>query len=116
MKVSGLSSMEKAELHRFRLMEKYGKIWRERVKKGTLFGYLEVFDFSFTFFFSIPVPFHSSSSVLAAFHAVQPFQSVGASLHLQHDRLPVSGRGQAEANPGPSLWVSGEALDISMGH
>lgn len=33
-KASDLSSMDKKKLHEFRLMEKYGKIWRERVQKG----------------------------------------------------------------------------------
>ena len=33
-KVTELASMDKETLHQFRLMEKYAKIWRERVKKG----------------------------------------------------------------------------------
>lgn len=35
-KVSELGSMSKEEVHQFRLMEKYGNIWRDRVKKGEL--------------------------------------------------------------------------------
>lgn len=34
MKASKLSSMDKEELRQFRLTEKYGKIWREKVQKG----------------------------------------------------------------------------------
>lgn len=33
-KVSELSSMSKEEVHRFWIMEKYGNIWRDKVKKG----------------------------------------------------------------------------------
>lgn len=33
-RVSELSSMNKEEVRRFRLMEKYGGIWRDRVRKG----------------------------------------------------------------------------------
>ena len=29
-----VSSMSKEDLHRFRIMEKYGTIWRDKVKKG----------------------------------------------------------------------------------
>lgn len=29
-----LKEMDKEGVHRYRLMEKYGKIWRERVQKG----------------------------------------------------------------------------------
>jgi hypothetical protein len=33
-KASGFGSMSKEDVHRYRLMEKYGGIWRNRVKKG----------------------------------------------------------------------------------
>jgi len=55
---------------------------------------------------SVAVSVMPEASVVAAFHVVQPGQPVCEKVHMQHDRLPLPGGGQTEANTRLAVWVS----------
>ena len=113
-----VSEMEKAELHSYRLMEKYAAIWKKKTEKcehawrnhfyrySTLFVCCKYSHFLPSASPSVSVPFHTEASVVAAFHAVQRVLPVRAAGHSHHARQPRARRGSSEADTRPSVQVN----------
>ena len=101
-----VSEMEKAELHSYRLMEKYATIWKKKTEKCehawrnhfSLFICCEYSHFLPSASPSVSVPFHTEASVVAAFHAVQRILPVCPAGHGHHARQPRARRGSSEAD------------------